>query len=668
MEINCPDSTWNDVRGASDVSQCRPCPQPGTICRSGEPLRVSAGYYMDGVAANHSYRCATRAACLGGELSFGDASCEAGYTGLICGACKAGYYRGRRTCLSCESLDVEGRLGARMSTILFLPILSVGVVLLIALYLRPPRACARLSALGCTCATMQAADEAAGGDDRRARSISYAKSPGASFLSCAGRASLTLSWRRSTSSTSRSSRRCRPSAVGGALASSPSRIPDVRAPLSLACAAHRRRHGRRASAREPADASSDGRRGLLTALNHPRVYKVLTWTMLLIYPSLARKSLATFDCLAAGLDASGAPVVLLRDDPVEPCYVGAWIGWAVVAGVGVAVYCLGLPLIALLLARGEHLRTAEDAAASERAALLVNNYEPDFWYCEAVLLLHKLAFTGVIHLIAPETRLQLWCGMLGSLLTFILYLQARPFKHAIVDNVQAAALLQILFTYISAFLFFSDGGEEFHDEVWLGAVLTAVNSVCFVVLLVTVVASAYRARRRAMRTRLHFLDTGEPVTARKLPPQLEYHLFLSHQWGTGQDQMRVTKSRLLEMMPDVQIFLDVDVKGLRLGDLESYVRASEVVLCFCSQGYFSSRNCLRELRAAVRLDKPLLALLEPDESKGSMSVEQIRAAHGGRLMLKCLAALTRSAQRGAAGGRAVAREPIEFNRLGPFKT
>ena len=421
---------------------------------------------------------------------------------------------------------------------------------------------------------------------------------------------------------------------------------------------------------EPADASSDGWRGLLTALNHPRVYKVLTWTMLLIYPSLARKSLATFDCLAAGLDASGAPVVLLRDDPVEPCYVGAWIGWAVVAGVGVAVYCLGLPLIALLLARGEHLRTAEDAAASERAALLVNNYEPDFWYCEAVLLLHKLAFTGVIHLIAPETRLQLWCGMLGSLLTFILYLQARPFKHAIVDNVQAAALLQILFTYISAFLFFSDGGEEFHDEVWLGAVLTAVNSVCFVVLLVTVVASAYRARRRAMRTRLHFLDTGEPVTARKLPPQLEYHLFLSHQWGTGQDQMRVTKSRLLEMMPDVQIFLDVDVKGLRLGDLESYVRASEVVLCFCSQGYFSSRNCLRELRAAVRLDKPLLALLETDESKGGMSVEQIRTQlmEADELMLKWFGSADAEALSGARLADALlAREPIEFNRLGPFQ-
>ena len=39
-----------------------------------------------------------------------------------------------------------------------------------------------------------------------------------------------------------------------------------------------------------------------------------------------------------------------------------------------------------------------------------------------------------------------------------------------------------------------------------------------------------------------------------------YHLFLSHVWGTGQDQMRIVKQRLLEMMPDMagHVFLDVD--------------------------------------------------------------------------------------------------------------
>ena len=30
-----------------------------------------------------------------------------------------------------------------------------------------------------------------------------------------------------------------------------------------------------------------------------------------------------------------------------------------------------------------------------------------------------------------------------------------------------------------------------------------------------------------------------------------FHLFLSHQWGDGQDQMRVVKQRLIEMIPEV---------------------------------------------------------------------------------------------------------------------
>ena len=37
-----------------------------------------------------------------------------------------------------------------------------------------------------------------------------------------------------------------------------------------------------------------------------------------------------------------------------------------------------------------------------------------------------------------------------------------------------------------------------------------------------------------------------------------FHIFLSHVWGTGQDQMRIVKQRLLEMMPDLSVFLDID--------------------------------------------------------------------------------------------------------------
>ena len=77
-----------------------------------------------------------------------------------------------------------------------------------------------------------------------------------------------------------------------------------------------------------------------------------------------------------------------------------------------------------------------------------------------------------------------------------------------------------------------------------------------------------------------------------------YHLFLSHVWSTGQDQCAVIKRQLQLLMPGVIIFLDVD--DLQdIGNLENYVRQSGVVLYFLSKRYFSSRNCLREVRASI---------------------------------------------------------------------
>ena len=38
-----------------------------------------------------------------------------------------------------------------------------------------------------------------------------------------------------------------------------------------------------------------------------------------------------------------------------------------------------------------------------------------------------------------------------------------------------------------------------------------------------------------------------------------------------------------------------------IGDLEGYVRATSVMLFFLSKKYFGSRNCLKEIRAMLRL-------------------------------------------------------------------
>jgi len=104
----------------------------------------------------------------------------------------------------------------------------------------------------------------------------------------------------------------------------------------------------------------------------------------------------------------------------------------------------------------------------------------------------------------------------------------------------------------------------------------------------------------------------------------KYHLFLSHIWRSGQDQVAVIKRQLQLCLPGVSIFLDVD-DLLDVSALESYIEKSAVVLIFLSKGYFFSKNCLREVRCSEQNDKPLVLVNEADLSKGGIALKDSRA-------------------------------------------
>ena len=59
----------------------------------------------------------------------------------------------------------------------------------------------------------------------------------------------------------------------------------------------------------------------------------------------------------------------------------------------------------------------------------------------------------------PDTRIQIWLGILVSVLAVLFYITCRPHSQLICFQVQMTALLGILFTYVSALLFFDDGGD-----------------------------------------------------------------------------------------------------------------------------------------------------------------------------------------------------------------
>ena len=86
----------------------------------------------------------------------------------------------------------------------------------------------------------------------------------------------------------------------------------------------------------------------------------------------------------------------------------------------------------------------------------------------------------------------------------------------------------------------------------------------------------------------------------------------------------VIKTRLQEMIPGVQAFLDVDALGnTKLRDFE-HVDISNVVLVFMTKGFFKSGPCAREIMRAVLLGKPIVAVLETEESKGALTEDECR--------------------------------------------
>ena len=73
-------------------------------------------------------------------------------------------------------------------------------------------------------------------------------------------------------------------------------------------------------------------------LNRPQVWTLNIWAWLLLYPSVTRKALQTFDCI----ELLGE--FYLRADPAVHCSGDVWWLMAVLASVGMFVTCILAPI------------------------------------------------------------------------------------------------------------------------------------------------------------------------------------------------------------------------------------------------------------------------------------------------------------------------------------
>ena len=335
---------------------------------------------------------------------------------------------------------------------------------------------------------------------------------------------------------------------------------------------------------------------------------------------------------------------------------------------------------------------------SDALAFMHADYKPTAaafgW--ELAELLRRFLLVGLLGIVRPGHVVQALLATLYCLLHLVVQLMASPWRQPMDAVVALAASLALLLFFISAIVLklqqsvklveqsaapdavaaASPAVEEalISPSLLDGLMLVSVLGALLIAALLLVRQSAAERQRLARdelvaRTRrLRYVRNGAEVRA---PPigSGGYHLFLSHVWGTGQDQMRIIKQRLLEMIADLSVFLDVDDLE-DISDLEGYIERTKVVLIFCSQGYFESKNCMRELVSSARKGKALLPLVEEQGRHGGLSIEDVceRLHAAGDSYAKW--GFDATAPRGNALVSALlgqSNEPLEWNRLGVFQ-
>merc|ERR1719473_1025553 len=353
--------------------------------------------------------------------------------------------------------------------------------------------------------------------------------------------------------------------------------------------------------------------------------RLLYWAILVAYlvlPSVSRSIFKAKQCESFNVDdvtgerrsylVADLDVLCSADDDdysgLDAYFWAFFVLWPVL---------VPLAFLALLLSIRSEVRAQRDRATARARRFLWRDYDPRFLFWEVVDLGRKLFLASLVLFIQTDTGssklLRLFVASVISALylagTANLLLACCFISGMVIQLCESAAYEEMCKTLV--------GFDSAHGASEFVVALTAAMLAASLLVLLFKTVSAVRAPT------IRLVTSDRPPTL-ELCPECHFHGFISHCWGTGQDQTHTVVRRLQLLLPGVRIWLDVD--NLEdVGRLEESVRDATTFLVFLSAGYFKSFNCRRELYAALASNRPFIPIHEADVDKGGASIEALKA-------------------------------------------
>ena len=378
-----------------------------------------------------------------------------------------------------------------------------------------------------------------------------------------------------------------------------------------------------------------------------RILPIFLRVAFLAYPVVTSIAFEAFSCHVFD---DGAGSWLVADVSIK-CESSEHSAIKQTAWFAIVAYPIGMLATnaVLLFCSRSAISSKQPTRLSRALGFLHREYKPAVFFWELMEMARRFLLVGLF-VIVPYDRgslMQIGLATLTSMVFFFVQQNAEPFNKRSDNHVALAASFSIIGVFFCCvFLKISTlteleqinellSVEQHTTYVFDTLPLTAILIVCVISsLAVSSVLVLFQASEDARRTmhEVHLAKARRLVvinkrgnevmaTVHSIGASLAFHLFLSHTWDQGQDEMRVVKQKLLEMLPDLSIFLDVD--DLKEGAGGEYVDKSSVVLVFCTERYLKSRACARELFKALLERKPMITVLEPAAKRGGLTREQI---------------------------------------------
>jgi len=378
--------------------------------------------------------------------------------------------------------------------------------------------------------------------------------------------------------------------------------------------------------------------GLLDSLN------LILFISFIFVVSISEDVFLTWSCETFEVDSMISPPTerrFLRQDFSIECDTAEHAQAKAVAYGMMVIWPIGVPILyaSLLYACRIPLTNQKTTNLGKATSFLHKEYNISFFWWELAFLVFRLTIGGYLLLIPDSVPfLRLIAALLVALMFMVLLMLTRPYKKQDVNLMAQGALFMLvcilvtslclqLYEGISGYTYAcsAEDGDAIANDlmgfssddqiVYIMIAFNATVLVCFFAI------TAWQAWKERGLPNIRLLQTKE-IPELSLGRGQKWHLFLSHIWSSGQDQVATIKRQLQLLLPGVSVFLDVD-DLVEIGDLEWYIEASQCILIFLSKGYFFSRNCLREMDHSLLLNKPLVLVHEVDPGKGGAPLETL---------------------------------------------